>query len=195
MVTPASAWTCRIVVPAFLPARRSSVRSGASRINSSGSVTRTRQGGPEPLRGRQLLGTAAGQAVDPRRRERLANRSLRSARRASSGLQGIAHVLDHGQTRPEPQVLEDHADAPLVWWHSLDHPVVEEDLAIVGPLHPATSRASVVLPAPAGPSTLVIPPGRSSNDASSTAATPPYRFTRPSRMTRRISRGGLCGVV
>ena len=41
-----------------------------------------------------------------------------------------------------------------------------------GRSRPATSRASVVLPAPEGPSTYVISPGRSSNEAPSTAATP-----------------------
>ena len=93
-----------------------------------------RQGRAQPLMRRQLLGTAPGQAVDPQGRQGLGDPALALCARAPLDLERIAHVLVDGEARPEPEVFEHHADAPLARGQRLDHPVVEEDLAVVGPL-------------------------------------------------------------
>ncbi len=45
-------------------------------------------------------------------------------------------MLGDSQSGPEPQVLEHHPHTPMVRRQALDHPIVEVDLAVIGPLQP-----------------------------------------------------------
>ena len=55
----------------------------------------------------------------------------RSGRASLLPSQWIADILEHGQTRPKPKVLEHHADAAITGQDRLHHPVSKIDLAVI----------------------------------------------------------------
>ena len=144
---------------------------------------------------RQIRGAAAGQAVNPQRGEHLGDPTPALRPRQLLNLERVADVLGDGEPRPQCQILEHHPRASLVQEAARQRGGLQNrsrrdrDVS-----RPDTRRARVVLPAPGGPSTYVISPGRSSSEAPSTAARPPNRFSRRSRMTRIIAgRGPFTG--
>ena len=90
-----------------------------------------RQGRSKSLSGCQLLGKSSGETVDAQRIHCLSNATTTFHTAHPLCLERVANILEHGQTRPKPEVLEHHADAAINGRDRLDHPVSKIDLAVI----------------------------------------------------------------